>query len=215
MSLVRRLEVERVVTRRRLMEKAGNYLSASGTGATLDEEPATDIMGMSTSEPVLRLNGHNFDSIRVLSSDYLSCGMAGGISRFQYEVRAGSEIGHQLDKKLKAKVKLVKENKAFGLLGGKVTGVTWTGGELADLLNSDGEISGKLADCAESRGNPDFQVIVTGPSTVTILGPSFADMDKIEELFESGAMGKHENCIFGFKICDRIAGHIRELLAEK
>lgn len=215
MGLVRELEAKKTAARWKLLEKARDYLSGSGIKAVLADEPTTDIIGRPTTEPVLRLSRGNIDNIQLLSTDYLSCGMAGGVSRFQYEVRADKELGHELEKKLKAKIKLVKENKTLGLLGGKVTGVTWTGGELADLLNSDSEIAGKILDCVESRGNPDFKILATGPSSVSILGPSFYDAEKIDPVFESGGSEKLGDCVFGFKICDRIAGYIRELIGKR
>ena len=212
MGLVRELEVKRAIERRQLVEAITNYLRSLEVDAIPGEESSKDMFGETSNEPVIHLKGQSADRIRLISTDYISCGIPGSVSRFQYEVFFDQKFTHKSSQQIGARTKIIKEKKALGLFGGEVAGISWIGGELADLLNHDSDISNVLLDCAKSPGNPEFRIQTKSPSTVEIQGPRFAEPERIMDLFSLGVKEQFENCVFGFKICDRIAKHVRELV---
>jgi len=214
MSLVRELEAKRTIERQRLFEAMSNYLRNSGIDCILATEPSTDSFGGTINEPVIKLKGRNVDGIHLVSTDYISCGMQGSISRFVYDVVLEKKLTGKTGKLLKVKTKSIKEKKLAGLFGGQIVSINWIGRDLAELLNNDSYLSKILLDCAKSKGNPEFQVLVKMPLTVEIIGPRFVEPQKIIELLTLGSKEQFEECVFGFKICDRIAKHIRQLVGS-
>jgi hypothetical protein len=211
-GLVRELEAKRATERQKLAEAIRNYLTGLGVKVVLVEEPAIGNFGGDINQPVIQLKGCSVDKIRLTSADYISCSIVSSISRFEYEVFIDKKLTRELSQRLGAKTKVVKEKKKLGLFGGKIVGVNWAGRDLADRLNRDSEISQVLLGCTRSLGNPEFQIQTKSPSTVIILSPSFTEPQRIMELFELGGKDQFEDCVFGFKICDRIAIHARELV---
>ena len=196
--------------RRKLLEIVADYLRSVEVEAQPGEEDALDVFRNIVKEPVIRITGRNIGSIRVTSSDYFGCSMPDNISRFRYEVPLGKKLESEMIREIGARIEYERDRKKMGLFGGEVTGVRWTGGKLAGLLDGDKEISRVLLYCAKSPGNPDFEVKMKYPDTAEILGPRFADLWRIKELFERGLKEGFEECVFGFSTCDRIAGHIKE-----
>ena len=211
MSFVKELEEKMAIERRKLLETVLEYLHSVGVDAQLSEEAAADVYGNTINEPVVKITGRNIDSIRVTSSDYFGCGMPETISRFHYEISLGKKLDSEMVKQIGTRIEYERENKKLGLFGGEITGIRWTGGELAELLNGDKDIYSVLLDCSRSPGNPEFQVKLKTLNTAEILGPRFADLWHIQEMFKRGIEGGFEECVFGFKTADKIAGHIRDL----
>jgi hypothetical protein len=211
MSFVKELEEKMALERRKLLETVLDYLHSAGVDAHLSDETSTDVYGNIINEPVIRIKGRNIDNIRVTSSDFFGCGMPETISRFHYEVSLDKRLDSEMVKQLEAKIDYKRENKKLGIFGGEVTGVHWTGEELADLLNGDNDISGVLFGCCKSPGNPEFQVRLKTLNIVEIQGPRFADLWRIQEMFKRGVKEGFEECVFGFKTADRIAGHVKSV----
>ena len=197
--------------RKKLLEAVLDYLHSVGAEAHLSEDPVQDVYGNTINEPVIRITGRNIDSIRVTSSDYFGCGMPETISRFHYEVSLGKKPDGEMAKQIDTRIEYERDNKKFGIFGGEITGVRWSGGKLADLLNADKDISGVLFGCCKSPGNPEFQVRLKTLNTAEIQGPRFADLWRIQEMFKRGIKEGFEECVFGFKTADQIAGHIKDL----
>ena len=215
MSLVRELEARKVIERRQLFEAITNHLRNLGVDASLVEESSMDNFGGTVREPIIELKGRSIDRIRLASTDYLSCGILASVSRFHYEVFLDKKFTRKFSKDIRAKTKSIKDKKSLGLFGGTVVGINWVGQDLAELLNHDSEITKVLLDCIKSTGKPEFQVQTRSTSTVEILGPRFAEPQRITDLLTLGAKERFEECIFGFKICERIARHIRELASNR
>jgi hypothetical protein len=211
MSFVKELEEKIALERRKLLETVLEYLKSMGVDTHLAEESVSDVYGNSVNEPVVKITGKNIDSIRVSSSDYLGCGMPETISRFHYEVSIGKKLDSEMVKQIGTRIEYERENKKLGIFGGEITGIHWAGGKLADLLNSDEDISDVLFSCCRSPGNPEFQVRLKTLNKAEIQGPRFADLWRIQEMFKRGVKEGFEECVFGFKTADKIAGHIRDL----
>ena len=212
MSLVIELEAKRAIERQQLFEAMSNYLRNLGIDSILATEPSTDSFGGTINEPVIKLKGQNVDRIYLTSTDYISCGVQGSVSRFIYDIVLEKKLTGKAGKLLEAKTKSIKEKKLVGLFGGLVVSINWVGRDLADLLNHDSYISKVLLDCAKSKGNPEFRVQVKLPFTSQIIGPKFAEPQRIIDLLTFGSKEQFEECVFGFKICDRIAEHVRQLV---
>ena len=211
MGLVRDLEAKEAAERRKLLEATLSYLQNLRIDARLIEEPAMYQFGMDINESVIQIKGQNINHIRLNSADFVSCGVMGSISRFQYEVTLDKKLTHKSSQQIRARTKSVKEQKKLGLFGGRITGVNWIGKGLAELLNSDNEISKILLACARAGGEPEFKVQTKPPSSIDILGPRFIKPQRIMDLLAADSKERFEECIFGYKICDRIARHAREL----
>ena len=135
----------------------------------------------------------------------------GSVSRFQYEVLLDKELPRKSSQHFRAKTKSIKERRALGLFGGRTVSIKWVGYDLAELLNRDSEILTTLLDCTKSLGDPAFQIQVKLPSTVEILGPKFIEPQCIMDLLSDESREPFESCVFGYRICDRIARHVRDL----
>jgi hypothetical protein len=211
MSFVKELEEKMAMERRKLLETVLDYLRSVGANAHLSEEATADVYGNTINEPVIRITGRNIDNIRVTSADYLGCGMPDNISRFHYEISLGKKLDSEMVRQIGTRIEYERGNKTLGLFGGEITGIHWTGGKLADLLNGDKDIYKVLLDCTKSPGNPEFQIRLKTLNTVEILGPRFADLWRVQELFERGVKEGFEECVFGLTTADKIAGHVKDL----
>jgi hypothetical protein len=198
--------------RRNLLETVLDYLHSVRVDAHLIEEPEPDVFGTTINEPVIKLTGRNIDAIRVTSADYFGCSAQDSISRFHYEISLGKKVDSEMVREIGTRIEYQKENKTLGLFGGAITGIRWTGGKLADLLNNDKDISDVLLDCTKSPGNPEFQVQLKTLNTAVIMGPRFADLQRIQDMFKRGVKEGFEECVFGFKTSDKIAGHVKNLV---
>jgi len=136
MSLVKELEAKRTIERQQLFEAMSNYLRNLGIDCILATEPSTDSFGGTIDEPVIKLKGQNVDGIHLVSTDYISCGMQGSISRFVYDVILEKKLTGKTGKLLKVKTKSIKEKKLAGLFGGQIISINWIGRDLAELLNT-------------------------------------------------------------------------------
>ena len=212
MSFVKELEEKMALERRKLLETVLNYLHSIEVEAQLSEGAVADVYGNTFNEPVIRITGRNIDSIRVASADYFGCGLPDNISRFHYEVSPGKKLDSDTARQIGTRIEYERDNKKLGLFGGEITGIRWTGGKLADLLNGDKDIHSVLFDCCRSPGNPEFQVRLKTPNMVEIQGPRFADLWRIQEMFERGIKEGFEECVFGFRTADKIAGHVKDIV---
>lgn len=212
MSFVKELEEKMAMERRKLLETVLEYLHSVGVDAHLSEEAVNDVYGNNINEPVIRITGRNIDSVRVTSADYFGCGLPDNISRFHYEISLGKKLDSEMVKQIGTRIEYERDNKTLGLFGGEISGIHWTGGKLAELLNGDKDISKVLLDCCRSPGNPEFQVRLKTFNKAEIQGPRFADLWRVQEMFERGIKEGFEECVFGFKTADKIAGHVKDLV---
>jgi hypothetical protein len=197
------------------MESMGSYLRGLGIDAAVEEEPAENFMGETVTESVIRIKGKDIDRIRMVSTDYISCGVMGSVSRFQYQVIVDKNLPDTAEQLINSKTKPVKENKILGLFGGKIADIRWTGGSLASRLNSDGEIKRVLLHCARSWGHAEFQITVISPTLIEILGPRFTESYWIPQVDTSEGKRGFEDCVFGFEIADHIARHVRSIISYR
>lgn len=211
MSLVRELEAKKVIERQQLVQVIIGYLHSLGIDAFLVEDTSTDRFGGAISEPVIQLNGQSINRIRLKSTEFISCGIMGSVSRFHYEILLDKKLARKSNQKIRTKTKSIKEKKSFGLFGGRVVGINWVGRDLAELLNHDSNILKILLDCTKSLGEPEFRIQTKSPYSVEILGPRFIESQRIMDLLAVESKERFEKCVFGYRICDRIAKHIREL----
>jgi len=188
-----------------------SYLHSLGMDALLVEEATVDRFGMNINEPIIQLSGQSINRIRLASTDFISCGIMGNVSRFYYEVLLDKELSRKSSQQIHAKTKSIKDKKSLGLFGGRIVGINWVGHELAEILNHDSEITEILLDCTKSMGDPEFQIQTELPSKVKILGPRFTEPQRIMDLLAAESKERFERCVFGYGICDKISKHIREL----
>lgn len=212
MSLVRELESKRAIEKKQVIEAAIEYLRSVGTEVVQGKESTTSMLGTNIIEPVIQLVNGDINLVRLISTDYISYRITGDFSRFQYEVSLNKKLTPALRQHIATVTKLIKGKKMLGLFGGEVIDINWVGRGLARLLNNDSEISRMLLECATSLKNLDFRIQVKSQTTVMILGPSFAERERITNLFKFGLKEPFEECVFGYKICNRIARHIKELV---
>lgn len=137
---------------------------------------------MNIDEPVIQVKGQSINRILLASTNFISCGIMGSVSRFHYEVLLDKELSRKSRQQIHAKTKSVKDKKSLGLFGGRVVGINWVGHELAEILNHDSDITQILLDCTKSLGDPEFQIQTGSPSTVEILGPRFTEPQRIMDL---------------------------------
>jgi len=192
-----------------------NYLKAMGIDAKVVKEPAEVVFGEALTESVIEVKGQSIDKIRLFADDYISCGMSGSISRFQYQIILDKDLPSNAERMIISKTKQVKENKILGLFAGTIADIKWEGHELADSLNSDGEINNILLRCARHWGNAEFQIDVISPTLIEILGPRFVEADWIPQLDTTEGKRGFEDCVFGFKICNHIAQHISNIIDHR
>lgn len=117
---MRELEAKNAIERKQLMRSLFDYLSQTGIKAELQQEPATNLLGMSVLEPVIQLKEQNIGKIRLVGMDSGSCGVPGEILRFQYEIHLENELSEEQMKDMSASTKVIKEGKVMNFFGGKV-----------------------------------------------------------------------------------------------
>ena len=206
---MRELEAKNAIERKQLMQSLFDYLSQTGIKAELQQEPATNLLGMSVLEPVIQLKEQNLNRIRLVGMDSGGCGVPGDILRFQYEIHLDKELSEEQMKDMSASTKVIKEGKVMNFFGGKVVGVKWVGQKLAEILNQDQSIADDLMKCVKSWSYMEFQIEAVSSRDVYITGPRFSDPGRITELYKSGMKEEIQCCIFGYKILEKIAKHIK------
>jgi hypothetical protein len=211
MSSVKELEIQNAAESKRLMQALFNHLHESGIEVELASETATNYMGMSFEEPVIRIRHKNLDAIKLTGMGGGGCDVPGSIMQFQYEVHLSKEIPEKLIDKIYSETNLVKEGKIMGLLGGKVAKIKWNGRDLAEELNKDSAISEAMLKCTKSWNYIEFHIIAEN-SQVNILGPRFTDPERIVQLYESEFKNDVECCLFGFQTVEIIARHVKEFV---
>lgn len=214
MSSVKELEAQSAIERRKLMQTLFDHLKQIGIEVSLNEETATNYLGMSFQELVIRLNNDALSAIRLVGTDSDGCGVPGNILRFQYELHFSETISDDLIEKIEAQTELIKEGKALGFFGGKVVGVKWTGKEMADILNRDSGISEAMLKCTKSWSYLEYN-IQGFPIRIDILGPRFIDPERIIQLYRTTLKDEVECCLFGFKMLERIAENIRDFISAQ
>jgi hypothetical protein len=189
-----------------------DYLGSIAVEAQLEDEGVADVYGNIIKQPVINVTGRNIDNVRIISADYFGCALPDDVARFQYEISLENKVDVEMVRRIGVRTWYERENKKLGLFGGTITGVRWTGGQLSELLNRDSDISDILLHCARSPGNPDFEVMMKSLNTAEIRGPRFADLQRIKSMFSRALQEGFEECVFGFKTADRIAGHVRAMV---
>jgi hypothetical protein len=214
MALVREMEAKLKKEHRQLLEVMADYLRRLKIGPASIEDSDIEVIGFGGryKEPVIRLKGQDVDRIRLLSTDYLSCGMQGSVSRFVYEVRLNKTLSDKDKNLINTRTKMVRKKMFLGIPAGKITGVRWVGHGLADHLNSDSSISGILIECARSLKGSELLVNTANESAIQIQGPKFYDLGTIKMLYTTEHREMLENCVFGFNVCNKIAHHARQSL---
>jgi hypothetical protein len=214
MSSVRELEAQSAVERKKLMQTLFDHLKEQGIEISLAEELSTNYLGMAFQESVIRLNKSPLNIIRLVGLDSDGCGVPGNILRFQYELRPSKNLSNELIEKVKAETQLIREGKVMGFLGGKVTGVKWSGQEIADILNRDSAISKAIFDCTKSWAYLEYNIQASA-DRVDILGPRFTDPERIMQLYLSELKNEVECCLFGFRMVERIAENISDFISSR
>lgn len=209
MSFVRELEARSAIERKKLMQSLLDYLSQIRIKAELQQEPAINSLGMSVLESVIQLKDQNLNKIRLMSMDGGGCGTAGNIFRFQYEIHMDKELTMEQMKDIYATTEVIKEGKVMNLFGGTAVGVKWIGKRLAEILSHDQSITKDLLNCVKSWNHTEFQIEAVTPREVYIIGPQFANVEMITELYKSDAKEQVHCCIFGYTIMEKIAKYIR------
>ncbi len=211
MGSVQELEAQNAIERKRLMQALLDYLNRAGVTAEIEPEPAINSLGLSVLEPVIHLQKQNLSKIRLVGMDSGSCGAAGIILRFQYEVRLEKNLPGEMMESMNATTRLIKEGKIRAFFGGKITGIQWEGQKLADVLNQDQAISSELMKCVKAWSHLEFQIEAASPEEVHILGPRFTNPGMIAELYQSGIKDEIEGCVFGYPTLEKIAKHIKAI----
>ena len=212
MSLVIELEEKQKRVCRQLLTTMVSYLKKIGieNASLADSEEEIYGAGGIYREPIIKLQGQNIDTIRIHSVDSLTCGYGCVSSRFQYEI-VNKNVSYKEDQKLSAKTKAIRKN-ILGIPAGEITDIKWSGNELAQILNNDQSISTILNKCNKSWKNMEFEVRVVPSQMIQIRSPEFTDMNYIQRLYSTEHKEPLEDCIFGFNIASKIAGHIKGLL---
>lgn len=63
--------------------------------------------------------------------------------------------------------------------------------------------------CVKSWSYLEFQIEALSSRDVYITGPRFSDPGRITELYKSGMKEEIQYCVFGYKILEKIAKHIK------
>jgi hypothetical protein len=206
---VRELEAKNAVNRKKLMQTIFGYLGRLDVKASLVQEPSLDSVGVSVLEAAIRLKDRSIDSIHLARKVSPGCGASGEVLRFQYKLRPDRELPRETLSGLKVRTKVVKTGKVLGLFGGKIESVKWTGGQLADILNQDSQLSESLLRCAQIWGM-ELEIEAPSSSEVMISGPWFSNPQTIVSLYSPGREYEEQNCVFGYKTVEKIANIVRE-----
>jgi len=188
--------------RTQLIQAVFVYLKSMGIAAELSQQRRLSRKGMGIIEPVINLIGSNVSRISLHQLVETSCSEAGNTARFHFLVDC---------------VKNFPENLVYGTWAETRTspeGLKWIGQELGDILNQDKDISQSLLECGKSTRNIDFQIEAASSHEVYIIGARFTNPRKFAPLFLAAHPGDVDlDCIFGFKIAEKIAGHIKSSMA--
>ena len=162
-GLVRELEQKRAIEKKEIARIMAVYLQSRDKEALLFEESIFDSCGGKTKESVIALKDDNLNEIRLLNTYY---GLSDNAYRFDYNIITDRPFTPDLKKAMDVKSKTVKANKQFGLLGGDIVDITWSGNELAQKLNGDTELSKMVIDSINNGGTADIRILSVLPSSV-------------------------------------------------
>jgi hypothetical protein len=190
------------------------YLSNIGVSHEFRHEPVSEAEG-SPLEPVIYLHGQNLSCIRLNGAGSGGCSSTGDILRFQYEVHLDEELSLEKISDLTASTCLNREDGIEVPINGRIIGVSWEGHELARRLNKDESISRELITCAGFWNYLEYEIEAVSPGEIRIMGPRFTNPGVIAEVYAAGQTEEIQNCIFGYKMLDKIAGHIRAIAQMK
>jgi hypothetical protein len=211
LSSVIELEIEAVKKRKELMGVVFKYLKEAGVEAELTSEKLNIYLNTIVDEPLIKIKGKNINTIRLIEVTSGGCDVPGYIMRFQYEIHPEKQIASESIQRLKAETRLIKEGKVIGFFGGKVSGVKWEGGKLAENLNQDLELSASMFKCLNSWAHLEFQ-IESSSTGVYIAGPRFVGEEHLRKIYESKSIDELRHCLFGFMIVEKIAGRVKEYM---
>lgn len=150
---------------------------------------------------MVRLTGKNVDEIRLQKGQGAPPITRDFPAEIQLWVLFDKPLSREAKREVKAKSKVIKQNKKLGLFGGKLTDVKWVGNRIVDYLNQDMELRTKLI--AAKEGFKHIKIRPEGKSAVDI---------KI--VLETTSVGLDELIIMTdhFSDYDRIAKHVRDVL---
>jgi hypothetical protein len=208
---VRELETKNAGGRKKLMQAIARYLETLNVRAGVTLEPDLDSTGAALTESVIKLQEQRISSIRLIRKQSGGCA-SGEALRFQFKIQLSKALDGDVLSGLKARVEPIKEGKILGFFGGKITGVKWVGRKLADRLNQDPEISKSLLRCMQIWDEMELETAASSDSEISILGPWFTNPDTIISLYSPGRSYEEQNCVFGYKTADRIAGIIQKIV---
>lgn len=211
---MRELEARNTVKRKKLMQAICQYLSQSGVKARLVQESALDLSGIANTETAIQLQEQRIDAIYLTHMSNIGCGENGEMLRFQYRIKMKKPLPPAIIPGLRARTKTVKTGKVLGLFGGKIAAVKWNGQELADILNRDMEVSDALLNCAQIWGEMEMNISPESLSEINIAGPWFVNPDTIIALYAPGRSYPEQDCVFGYRIADKIAELIHQIIAK-
>lgn len=216
MSLASELAAKIEKERAQQLQGMLSYLKNIGAEATVVDENRTDSYGRSFTEAVIHLKGQTVDKIRLITAGYSGYDECRTLSRFSYEVILDKPLSGEPSKAFTARLEPIKDNKKLGLFGGKVTGVTWIGHDVAIRLNQDTDLSRLILASIEGGADTKYEIQQRSPSLVEIMGPAFLEpppLVRLETLATSEGQEKF-NRLFGFEIYSRIARHIRDAVSQ-
>lgn len=212
MSLASELTAKIDKEREQQLQGMLRYLRNIGIEATIVAENRIDSYGRSFTEAVIHLKGQTVDKIRLITAGYSGYDECRTLSRFSYEVILDKPLSGESSKLLTARLEPIKDNKKLGLFGGKVTGVTWVGHDVAGQLNEDTELSRLILASVEGGADTKYEIQQNSPSIIEIMGPAFLEPPPLvrTEILATKEGQENFNRLFGFEIYSRIARHIRD-----
>ena len=195
------------------MKALASYLNGTGIKAAPREEITKDYYRVSLYEPVIELEGQPISKIRLVRADEASTCVSWSILRFQYEIVLSKKISKETKKRIKARTKILKSQKAIGLFGGKVAGVRWVGQDLAEKLNQDSNISELLLKCSRSRGDIELEIEPSSDLKILITAPRFTEPQQMAQMYSLGQIDERIECLFNYTTALLLAEHVKLMVA--
>jgi len=205
------LEIKNASERKKLMQAISRYLETLHIQSLIIQEPDLDSSEAALTTSGIKLKEQKISSIQLIKARSLACA-SGEALRFQFKIQLEKELPRELLSGLKTRLESIKEGKFLGLFGGKVVGVRWAGQGLADVLNRDQQISQTLLRCMQIWDEMELEIEASTAKEILIRGPWFTNPKTIISLYAPGKDYEEQNCVFGYKTADRIAGLIQEFI---
>ncbi len=211
---MRELAISSAAARKKLMQSIFRYLGRLNVKARLVQDPSPDADEIAVFESAIQLQEEILDTIRLVRVATGGGYSAGEVFRFQFTLPLNRELPVERAREFHAQTNMIKTGKFLGLFGGKITGFTWRGGALAAVLNSDAQLVEEISRCTQALGEMDFDIEVKSGREVSISGPYFVNPDTITALYSHAKDLAEQDCVFTYKIADRIAAVVRQLVGN-